>query len=205
MCCTFIYRLFQIYLLGFKHFMLPAELLTGRHFQMLHCSPSIDHMVLWRCYSLCSFYSLVQHKHNHLASSGGGMCFFPSQDQPEQAAYTQLFIQAIFWGWAASDWPIKSCLETEQHIFSSMFSWHFWIFFQPHKNKIFLHSGLLTTSPPLRYIHSLSYLSPDLFPTYWQGLEPKISNMDSSRHKICCHWLSIQFLWKLICANCTIL
>lgn len=148
MCCTFIYRLFQIYLLGFKHFMLPAELLTGRHFQMLHCSPSIDHMVLWRCYSLCSFYSLVQHKHNHLASSGGGMCFFPSQDQPEQAAYTQLFIQAIFWGWAASDWPIKSCLETEQHIFSSMFSWHFWIFFQPHKNKIFLHSGLLTTSPP---------------------------------------------------------
>lgn len=46
-----------MYLLGFKHFMLPAELLTGRHFQMLHCSPSIDHMVLWRCYSLCSFYA----------------------------------------------------------------------------------------------------------------------------------------------------
>lgn len=46
-----------MYLLGFKHFMLPAKLLTGRHFQMLHCSLSIDHMVLWRCYSLCSFYA----------------------------------------------------------------------------------------------------------------------------------------------------
>lgn len=155
MCCTFIYRLFQIYLLTLYAacWTLDWQTFPNASLFALHWSHGAVTM-LFTVFLLCGI--LVQHKHNHLASSGGGMCFFPSQDQPEQAAYTQLFIQAIFWGWAASDWPIKSCLETEQHIFSSMFSWHFWIFFQPHKNKIFLHSGLLTTSPPP--LHTLPVL-----------------------------------------------
>lgn len=147
MCCTFIYRLFQIYLLTLYAacWTLDWQTFPNASLFALHWSHGAVTM-LFTVFLLCGI--LVQHKHNHLASSGGGMCFFPSQDQPEQAAYTQKFIQAIFWGWAASDWPIKSCLETEQHIFSSMFSWHFWIFSNHTKIRFSCTLGYSQPPPP---------------------------------------------------------